>query len=342
MNATKRPLLAITMGDAAGIGPEILERLVQAGGREAQLLLIGAPRCTNTPGVPEVDSPEALKKSGAAYAWWTGAAPLPSRPTPGTIDAASGAASHAWVVAAAELALAGRIHGIVTGPIHKEAWHAAGVAEPGHTEVLLRLAGVPRVLMMLVGGTLKTALATIHVPLRQVPELLDTSGLTEQIQLLSDSVAADFGPDRPRLAVCGLNPHAGEGGLFGTEDAAIIAPAVQRAREAGVDAIGPLPADACIPAAAQGAYDAVLAMYHDQALPAVKTLGQREGVNITLGLPIIRTSVDHGTAFDIAGRGIAEASSLAAAVTLATRIANRHVATARTNAPQTQAPTGLH
>jgi 4-hydroxythreonine-4-phosphate dehydrogenase len=171
--------------------------------------------------------------------------------------------------------------------------------------------------MLLVGGRLRTALATIHVPLREVPGLLREQDLLADLRLLAREVGRDFGIGRPRLAVCGLNPHAGEGGLLGAEDAEVIGPAVVRAQAEGIDAEGPLPADGCIPQAAQGRYDAVLAMYHDQALPAVKTLAPRTAVNVTLGLPFVRTSVDHGTALDVAGRGVANDSSLRAAVALA-------------------------
>lgn len=326
------PLLALTVGDVAGIGPEITLRLLADPPPEARLLLLGcaealAREAAQVPGValpPVVADPAGVPVGGAAL--WAGAEPLAGLPPHGVVDEAAGRASHAWVLQAADLALAGRVDGIVTGPIHKEAWHAAGVRHPGHTEVLCERAGVPRVLMMLTGGRLRAALATTHVALRQVPDLLETARLTDDLVLLAAAVAAAFGPARPRIAVCGLNPHAGEGGLFGDEDARIIAPAVAAARARGVDADGPLPADACIPAAATGAYDAVFAMYHDQALPAVKALGQRGGINITLGLPFIRTSVDHGTAFDVAGRGVATDASLRAAVLAAAAMARRQAA----------------
>ncbi len=328
------PLLAVTMGDAAGIGPEILARLLADPPANVRLLLLGSPEALareashgpEATRVATVARPEDVPSDGAAF--WAGAAPLEGLPPYGAVAAASGAASHAWVLAAADLALAGRVDGIVTGPIHKEAWHAAGVGHPGHTEVLCERAGVPRVLMMLTGGRLRAALATTHVPLRAVPDLLETAALARDLRLLADAVADALGPPRPRIAVCGLNPHAGEGGLFGHEDLDVIAPAVAAAREAGVDAHGPLPADACIPAAAAGAYDAVFAMYHDQALPAVKAVGRRGGINITLGLPFVRTSVDHGTAFDVAGRGVATDASLRAAVDAAAAIARRRGARA--------------
>lgn len=329
MNAP--PLLALTLGDAAGIGPEIALRLLAEPPACARLLLVGdraalERELAHVPGVampPEVAGPSDVATVPGSAGLWTASAPLPGLPAYGVVDAAAGAACHAWVLQAADLALAGEVAGIVTGPIHKAAWHAAGVRHPGHTEALGEHAGAERVLMMLTGGRLRVALATIHVPLRTVPDLLDTEQLTDDLVLLARETAAAFGPERPRLAVCGLNPHAGEDGLFGDEDARIIAPAVAEARARGVDAYGPLPADGCIPAAVEGAYDAVFAMYHDQALPAVKSVGRRRGINITLGLPFVRTSVDHGTAFDVAGQGRARASSLRAAVEAAASIAAR-------------------
>ncbi len=321
------PLLALTLGDPAGIGPEIALRLLDDPPPGVGLLLLGAPEAlarerSQRPGgplPPLVDDPAELSAGGVGL--WRASAPLTALPTLGQIETSAGAACHAWVLQAADLALAGAVDGIVTGPIHKAAWNAAGVDHPGHTEALCARAGAERVLMMLLGGRLRAALATIHVPLRAVPDLLEAERLCADLVLLSREVARAFGPARPRIAVCGLNPHAGEEGLFGSEDAEIIAPAVAAAREAGVDAQGPLPADGCIPAAAVGAYDAVFAMYHDQALPAVKALAQRRGVNVTLGLPFVRTSVDHGTAFDIAGQGVATETSLRAAVETAQQIA---------------------
>ncbi len=320
-----RPTLALTLGDAAGIGPEIVLRAITAPDPGAQLLVIGCAdalrrELAQVDGArlpPLVEGPEGLGEVPGGVGLWDRSAALETLPAYGVIDAASGAACHAWVCQAASLAREGRVAGVVTAPIHKGAWHAAGSAHPGHTEVLCAEAGSERVLMTFVAGALRVALATIHVPLRTVADRLETDRLAADLVLFSAEIARWFGCARPRIGVCGLNPHAGEDGLFGHEDAEIIAPAVAAARAAGVDAEGPLPADACIPAGARGRYDAVFAMYHDQALPAVKALAPRESVNVTLGLPFVRTSVDHGTAFDIAGRGIATAESLHAAVALA-------------------------
>lgn len=331
------PLLALTVGDPAGIGPEIALRYLARGAPPATLLIVcdgetlerARAVVPEAPPLPVVASPAQLAAEGHAFARLATSECPVALPTYGAIDPEAGRVSHAWVVRAARLSMAGELAGLVTGPVNKEAWNAAGVRVPGHTEVLQAEGGVERVLMLLVGDRLRTALATVHVPLRSVAERLEVRELTARLQLLATTIADGFGPDRPRIAVCGLNPHAGEGGLFGHEDAEIIAPAVAAAVDLGIDAVGPLPADACIPAAAGGAYDAVLAMYHDQALPAVKTLAPRSAVNVTLGLPFVRTSVDHGTAFDIAGRGIATDESLAAAVDLAASMVTRQRTRAR-------------
>jgi 4-hydroxythreonine-4-phosphate dehydrogenase len=332
VNTEDAPTLALTLGDPAGIGPEITARLLARADLPARLLVVGAASALERAAVlvgvavpPGVDEPATLADLPEGVGRWRGAEPLSALPAYGTIDARGGAACHAWVLQAAALALAGEVDGIVTGPIHKAAWHAAGVTSPGHTEALAALAGSARVLMMLQGDLLRVVLATIHVPLREVPGRLETAGLAEDLRLLDASLRGWFGMQRPRIAVCGLNPHAGEEGLFGSEDAAVIAPAVAAARARGIDAIGPLPADACIPAGAAGAYDAVFAMYHDQALPAVKSVAPRRCVNVTLGLPFVRTSVDHGTAFDIAGSGRATEESLFTAVALAAQMCRRRI-----------------
>jgi 4-hydroxythreonine-4-phosphate dehydrogenase len=217
------------------------------------------------------------------------------------------------VLRGADLALEGAADALVTGPVHKGAWGLAGVPDPGHTEALARRSGAARVVMCLFGGGLRVALSTVHVALRAVPDLLTVDGIAADLAVLNEGLRRRFGVAAPRIGVCGLNPHAGEGGRFGDEDDRIVAPAVAAARRAGVDARGPFPADACLPRAAAGEFDAALAMYHDQGLAAVKTLAPRATVNATLGLPFVRTSVDHGTAFDRAGAGTATASSLRAA-----------------------------
>jgi 4-hydroxythreonine-4-phosphate dehydrogenase len=322
------PLVALSVGDPCGIGPEIALRLAAEGGTGARLLLLAdrrvlarvaslVPGAPDPPLVPEARCEEAGPVALLAEADADGRRRMPTLPPLGRVDAGAGAASHDWVLRGCDLARSGRVAALVTGPIHKQAWEAAGVREPGHTEALARRAGAPRVLMVLEGGGLRVALATIHVALRTVPGLLTEAGLVSDLVLLDAELRRRMGVARPRIAVCGLNPHAGEGGRFGDEEERTIAPAVRAARARGVDASGPWPADACLPRAARGEFDAALAMYHDQGLAAVKVLAPREAVNVTLGLPFVRTSVDHGTAFDKAGAGTATASSLRAAVAAA-------------------------
>ncbi len=333
--APTRPVVALSVGDPCGIGPEVAWKLLAAGGLPARVLLLADARvlqrdrglASGPPAALPRRSADAFARGDEPYALdeasdAAGRAALPTLPPHGRVHAGAGAASHAWVLRGADLAAAGTVAALVTGPIHKEAWAAAGIGSIGHTEALAARAGARRVVMMLVGGPLRVALATIHVPLARVPGLLTRDGIAADLAIVDAELRARFGVVAPRIAVCGCNPHAGEG-LLGPEDAAVIAPAVAVARAAGIDAVGPLPADAAIPAAAGGRYDAVLAMFHDQGLPAVKTLAPRTAVNVTLGLPFVRTSVDHGTAFDVAGRGVATAASLHAALETAVALASR-------------------
>ncbi|HEY6000743.1 MAG TPA: 4-hydroxythreonine-4-phosphate dehydrogenase PdxA, partial [bacterium] len=245
--------------------------------------------------------------------------PLPPLGRPG---AAGGRAALEALSEAICLALDGRVAGIVTAPISKEAIRAAGSPFPGHTELLAAFTGTKRYAMMLVGGPLRVVLATIHEPLARVPALITPRVVRETIALTWEAVR-DLGLRRPRIAVCGLNPHAGEAGLMGREERRIIGPAVRAMAAKGVPVTGPLPADTVFFRAARGEFAAVVAMYHDQGLGPLKTLAFDTGVNVTLGLPIVRTSVDHGTAFDIAGKGVASPASLLAAVELAATLA-RH------------------
>ncbi len=256
---------------------------------------------------------------------------------PGVVDARAGGAAAAWLVAAIDLALAGRVDAIVTLPLHKESLHRAGVPHPGHTEILAERCGVPDHAMMLYlppeatgADGLGVIHATLHVALRRVFDLLTVDSVLGKIHLADAALRPLTGGRAPRVAVAGLNPHAGENGLFGTEEIEIIAPAVARARRDGVDVVGPIAADTLFGRAVGGEFDAVVAMYHDQGHVALKTIGFDRAVNVTLGLPIVRTSVAHGTAFDIAWRGRAvDTSSLIAAVRVAARIvAGRRVAVA--------------
>jgi 4-hydroxythreonine-4-phosphate dehydrogenase len=227
------------------------------------------------------------------------------------------------IEAAARDCLAGELDAMVTAPISKEVLARSGFRHPGHTEFLEEIAGRGRAVMLLVGGELRVALATIHCALREVPERLSTEGIHAVLSVVHGDLGERFGIERPRIAVCALNPHAGEGGRFGDEEKRVIGPAVEAARADGVDARGPFAADSLFARAVRGEFDAVLGMYHDQALGPLKLHAFGRAVNVTLGLPILRTSVDHGTAFDIAGRGEADADSMIEAVRLALELARR-------------------
>jgi 4-hydroxythreonine-4-phosphate dehydrogenase len=225
---------------------------------------------------------------------------------------------------AARMALNGEVDAIVTGPVHKQALHAAGYRYPGVTEFLAHLAGDVPVAMMLAAGRLRVVLVTTHIPLRDVPAALTAARIVEAGRLTAAALREWWGIAAPRLAVCALNPHAGEGGLFGDEDERILAPAVRT-----LGATGPLPADTVFVKALRGEFDAVLAPYHDVGMTAVKVAGFGSGVNVTLGLPFIRTAPDHGTAFDIAGRNIADPTSMRAALDLAVQLAGHTAPVAR-------------
>ena len=281
------------MGDPAGVGPEIA--LAAAGDRR----------------VTAVCEPVLYGPLAAADR---------ARFRPGELSAAAGRAALDAVERAAADALAGRLDAIATGPINKEALALAGSPWRGHTELLAHLTGTRDVAMMFHSPRLCVVLATVHVPLSAVPKLL-TRDRVETVLDLAAAHLPRFGVARPRLALAGLNPHAGEGGLLGTEDRDVLVPAAAAARGRGIDVAGPLPADTVFRQAVDGRFDAVVACYHDQGLIPVKLAAFGEAVNVTLGLPIVRTSVDHGTAFDIAGRGVADAASLVQAVVLAARLA---------------------
>jgi 4-hydroxythreonine-4-phosphate dehydrogenase len=286
-----KPRIGITVGDPAGIGPEI------------------AIKAASDPRVLEVCEPRLYGASGEALRAFT----------PGHLSADAGRAAYDAIVAAVGDARAGTIDAIATAPINKEAFALAGLPWKGHTDLLAHLTGTPRVAMMFYAEELRVVLATIHVPLADVPRLL-TRDLVEFIVDLTARELPRFGYPRPRLALAGLNPHAGEHGVIGKEDEAVLRPAVEAARGRGVDITGPWPGDTVFGRAARGEFDAVIACYHDQGLIPVKLLAFGRAVNVTLGLPIVRTSVDHGTAFDIAGKGVADASSLVEAIRLAARL----------------------
>ncbi len=284
------PRIGITAGDPAGIGPEITAKAAgDAAVRGICEPVVYGPMTSDT-----------FER--------------------GRVTAAAGRAAYEAIVRAVEDAQAGRIDAIATAPINKEAFAAAGLPWPGHTELLAHLTGARRVAMMFYADALRVVLATVHVPLRKVSETLTQARLEDTIEL-SAAELPRFGLPLPRLAVAGLNPHAGEHGLLGAEEDDVLTPAIAACVARGIDVRGPFPADTLFNRAMKGEFDAVIACYHDQGLIPVKLVAFGRAVNVTLGLPIIRTSVDHGTAFDIAGRDIADPSSLIEAVRLAARLA---------------------
>jgi 4-phospho-D-threonate 3-dehydrogenase / 4-phospho-D-erythronate 3-dehydrogenase len=246
-----------------------------------------------------------------------------SKVEPGKVSAECGKAAYEYVTFAIDEALAGRVDAIATGPIHKEALHAAGIPFPGHTEILASRTNTSRYCMMLTSEAITCSLVTVHVGYRAVPQLLTVQSVRDTIELTAQAMRR-IREREPRLLVCGLNPHAGEHGLFGDrEEERIIAPAIEAARAAGIDVSGPLPPDTAFLPKYRAACDAYVCMYHDQGLIPLKALAFEEAVNVTLGLPIVRTSVDHGTAFDIAWKGVADVSSFVQAVKLAAKLSQR-------------------
>src|SRR5215213_4092314 len=323
------PLIAVTMGDPAGIGPEIIARtFADPGfGDENRAFVIGKPailrraiRLLDLPlVVNEISEPEeAAFEPGTVDVLAVGE--LPEDLPFGVLDARAGDAAFRYVERATELASARRVGAIATAPLNKEAMHLAGHKYPGHTEILASLTGTEDYAMMLVTDELKVIHVSTHVSLREAIERARFERELAVIRLAHESLKK-LGIESPRVAVAGLNPHAGENGLFGTEDAEQIAPAVAAAVEEGIDATGPHPPDTVMMRARTGAYDIVVVQYHDQGHIPIKLMGFDTGVNVTVGLPFFRTSVDHGTAFDIAGTGKADPASLRAALDLARRLA---------------------
>jgi len=313
----RRPV-ALTCGEPAGIGPEIAVAAWRALGTAVPFFLIGDP--AHLPeGAPHVviASPaeaEAASAQGLPVLHHAFAGPR----TPGTPDPAQAQSVIDVIARGAGLVQSGQAVGLCTAPIHKQALQeGAGFAHPGHTEYLAHLAGVDRVVMMLASDRLRVVPATIHIPLCEVPQALTGDLLEQVIRITHAALIRDFGVAAPRLAVAGLNPHAGEGGRMGVEEIEVITPVLDRLRADGFDLRGPISADTMFHAAARNRYDAAIAMYHDQALIPIKTLDFDRGVNVTLGLPFIRTSPDHGTAFDIAGQGVANPASLIEALRMA-------------------------
>lgn len=321
--------LALTMGDPAGIGGEIIAKAYWSGAVTAPFFCIDDPDRLMTLGLSTV---EIEHPSEAASAFHIGVPVLPERlsapATAGKPEPANAQAVVRSIERAVALSQSGDAGGVVTTPINKKAlYDGARFSFPGHTEFLGDLAGVSRPVMMLAAPGLRVVPTTIHIPLSEAPKVLSTPLILETARVLHASLVRDFGLTAPRIAVAGLNPHAGEGGAMGYEDLSIIAPAIRELQDEGMTIFGPLPADTMFHAAAREGYDAALCMYHDQALIPVKMLDFARGVNVTLGLPFIRTSPDHGTAYDIAGKGLADASSLIEALNLAAEMADRRAQT---------------
>jgi 4-hydroxythreonine-4-phosphate dehydrogenase len=327
-----RPLLAITMGDPAGIGPEIIVKALadralydisrpvvlgdyaaiswalQQEGSQRRIRVVEKP--AEAEGSPDHIELVAVSHLEAGTI-------VPGRPT-----LEGGEAMMHAVVTAVDMARRGKVHAMVTCPISKALMQQAGYVYEGHTQLIADLTGTEDYVMMLAGKQLRVVLVTIHCGLEEVPALLNTEGVYRTIRITARALVEDFGKRSPVLGVAALNPHAGEEGLFGSEERTVILPGIERARREGFHVDGPLPADTLFWKAAGGKYDAVVAMYHDQGLIPLKLLHFSDAVNVTLGLPIVRTSVDHGTAYDIAGRGTADPSSLTAAIRMALDIIN--------------------
>ncbi|MEO1115012.1 MAG: 4-hydroxythreonine-4-phosphate dehydrogenase PdxA [Pseudomonadota bacterium] len=313
------------MGDPSGIGPEIIVKAFVNGDAHG-CVVAGCPsvirgNATGLGFAVRVQEISAIEDAAPAVGVIDVLRTSRDETFPtGDVSSASGRAAFAAIAEGVKLARSGRASGLVTAPIHKGALAAAGFNYPGHTEILSDLAGAGRVAMMLANDEIRTVLVTIHSSLLDAIERADFQAQMTAIRL-AHLACRDLGIAEPRVAVAGLNPHAGEGGRFGNEEIDIIAPAIKAARADGIDASGPWPGDTVFMAARKGAFDIVVAQYHDQGLIPVKYLGVEKGVNVTLGLPFVRTSPDHGTAFDIAGKGIADAGSLVTAIRYARRLA---------------------
>ncbi len=338
-----RPMIVVTSGEPAGIGPELVAmlavrhhehpfaaRLVIAGDRE--LLAQRAARIGLAPLYSDYDPLSFAPAGGVVEIWHQ---PLAAPVVPGHPDTTNAHAVHAMLASACDACADGEFDALITAPVQKSALADAGLPFTGHTEFFAQRTGTPRVVMMLVGGGLRVALVTTHLPLAAVPAAITREAVAETIAIVDAELRATFGLRAARIAVCGLNPHAGEGGHLGHEERDVIGPAIADARTRGVVVDGPLPADTVfVPSHAQ-AYDAIVAMYHDQGLPVLKAASFGGGVNVTLGLPFVRTSVDHGTALDLAVDAAraksADAGSLYAAVELAIELAQRATAAAVTS-----------
>jgi 4-hydroxythreonine-4-phosphate dehydrogenase len=329
---SEKPLLAITMGDPCGIGPEVIVAALKnpAVFRSCTPFVIGDAAamqrginvCRSSLVIQQIAAPEDARQTPTDTIALLPLSDLADdQMCYGHPGAAAGNAVYDYITAATRFCLAGRAAAMVTAPISKQAMNLAGHDYPGHTELLASLCGSNDFVMMLAGDILRVSLVTIHEALADVPRLVTFDQVLKTIRITSEGVARLTGKSRPRLAVLALNPHSGEGGIFGSQEREIISPAIVAAQQEGIDAVGPLPADTLFHFAQQSVYDGVVAMYHDQGLIPLKMLHFDDGVNITLGLPIIRTSVDHGTAYDMAGTGRASEKSLLAAIVMAVNMA---------------------
>jgi len=331
---TAGPPLALTMGEPAGVGPEIIARAWAAlkGGDGPAFVVVGDAALMRAQGVP-VQTVTAPSDAPATFGLALPVldTPLPARVEPGRPDAANAGTVADWIEQAVNLAMAGEAGGVVTAPIAKAPLYAAGFRFPGHTEFIAELtadapfSGVRGPVMMLTAKDLRACLVTIHSPLADVPELVTAERVARTARVVHEAMQRDFGIARPRLALAALNPHAGESGALGLEEIEVLMPAAAALRGEGLAITDPQPADTLFHDEARAGYDAVLCLYHDQALIPVKTLDFWGGVNATLGLPVVRTSPDHGTGFDIAGKGVARADSLIAALRLAGEMAAKRV-----------------
>lgn len=322
-DAQDRPVVALTVGDPNGIGPEVVLKALQSPElrRSVRCVVVGpvlvmehwAERLGLRDALSGVDVVNVVPDDSFEI-------------EPGQIRAGAGRLAMESVAKACDLCLFGDADAMVTAPISKEAIKLGGYDFPGHTEFLAERTGADRFAMMLVSGSLRVALLTIHEPIARIAVLITEERVLETLQTVSDSLSNDFGMAEPRIAVLGLNPHAGDGGVIGREEIDIIQPALEAAQAAGLDVSGPFPADGFFGRRGDKEFDAVLAMYHDQGLAPFKALAMGAGVNVTLGLPIVRTSPDHGTAFGIAGEDVASAASMKAAILLAADIAEKRKA----------------
>jgi len=319
------PQLALVPGEPAGVGPELCLRLIQQPRTDCRLLAFADPDTLHA-AAAALSLPLQLLPEDA-IARQPGDLPLRAVPNAvpsrfGTPDPANAGAVIGALRQAGQACLSGELAGVVTGPVHKAVINEGGIAYSGTTELLADQARTP-VVMMLANEIVRVALATTHLPLRAVADAITADGLALTLQIVHDALQRDFGLATPRIAVLGLNPHAGEDGHLGREELDLIIPLLERLRAQGMDLVGPLPADTAFLPAKLAGFDTVLAMYHDQGLPVLKYSGFEQAVNITLGLPYPRVAVDHGTALDLAGRGVADPSSLLAATALCARLARQ-------------------